>query len=54
MVSIDEKGFRLKQLSKHNKFSKRLNELPVIASKGKKIHVPPMSHPGKVDSLKNS
>lgn len=36
MVSIDEKIFRLKKLSNHNKSFKRLNKLSVIASAEKR------------------
>ena len=49
MVTIDEKVYELKELSRNERFSKEFEEVPVI--KEKKKYVPPMSHPWKLESF---
>ena len=42
LVSIDEKIFGLKELTRNEKFSKELDE-PIVVKKKKK-YIPPMTH----------
>ena len=50
LVSIDEKVFELKELSRNARFSKEFDE--VIETKEKKKYIPPMTHPWKLSSFK--
>ena len=50
VVSIDEKIYELKELSRNERFSKNFEEIPVI--KENKKYIPPMSHPFKATSFK--
>ena len=50
LVTIDEKVYELKELSRNERFSKEFDE--VIEIKEKKKHIPPMSHPWKLESFK--
>lgn len=50
LVSIDEKIFELRELAKNEKVSKEFEEIPKI--KERKIYIPPMSHPWKVEYFK--
>lgn len=48
-VTIDEKIYELKELSRNKRFSKEFEEVPVI--KETKKYIPPMSHPWKLKSF---
>ena len=50
LVTIDEKVFELKELSRNERFSKEFDEVKEIKSKTK--YIPPMSHPWKLESFK--
>ena len=50
LVTIDEKVFELKELSRNERFSKEFDEVKEIKSKIK--YIPPMSHPWKIESIK--
>ena len=50
MVTIDEKVYELKELSRNKRFSKEFDE--VIEIKEKKKYIPPMTHPWKVEYFK--
>lgn len=50
LVSIDEKIFELKELSKNEKYSKEFDEIPEI--KLQKKYIPPMTHPWKIEYFK--
>lgn len=50
LVTIDEKIYELKELSRNERFSKEFDEIPVI--KEEKKYIPPMSHPWKLASFK--
>ena len=50
LVTIDEKVYELKELSRNERFSKNFEEVPVL--KVRKIYIPPMTHPWKVESFK--
>lgn len=50
LVTIDEKVFELKELSRNERFSKEFDEVKEVKSKIK--YIPPMSHPWKLESFK--
>lgn len=50
LVTINEKVYELKELSRNERFSKEFDVIPEI--KIKKTYIPPMSHPWKVTSFK--
>ena len=50
LVTIDEKVFELKELSRNERFSKEFDE--VLEFKEKEKYIPPMTHPWKVDYFK--
>ena len=50
LVTIDEKVYELKELSRNERFSKEFEEVPVF--KVKKVYIPPMTHPWKIESFK--
>lgn len=50
LVTIDEKVFELKELSRNERFSKEFDD--VIEVKEKKKYIPPMTHPWKLESFK--
>lgn len=50
LVSIDEQILELKELQKHERFSKDFDK--TIEIKEKKKYIPPMSHPWKLASFK--
>ena len=50
LVTIDEKVYELKELSRNERFSKEFDEEIVI--KEKKKYIPPMTHPWKVEYFK--
>lgn len=50
LVTIDEKVYELKELSRNERFSKEFEEVPVL--KVRKVYIPPMTHPWKVESFK--
>ena len=50
LVTIDEKVFELKELSRNERFSKEFDEVKEIKPKIK--YIPPMSHPWKIESFK--
>ena len=50
LVSIDEKVYELRELSRNARFSKEIDE--VEEKKEKKKYIPPMNHPWKLDSFK--
>ena len=50
LVTIDEKVFELKELSRNERFSKEFDEIK--EEKMKEKHIPPMSHPWKLASFK--
>ena len=50
LVTIDEKVYELKELSRNERFSKEFDE--EIAIKEKKKYIPPMTHPWKVEYFK--
>lgn len=50
LVTIDEKVFELKELSRNERFSKEFDEIKEVKSKTK--YIPPMSHPWKLESFK--
>ena len=50
LVTIDEKVFELKELSRNERFSKEFDEIK--EEKIKEKHIPPMSHPWKLASFK--
>ena len=50
LVTIDEKVYELKELNRNERFSKEFEEMPTL--KVRKIYIPPMTHPWKVESFK--
>ena len=50
LVTIDEKVYELKELSRNERFSKEFDEVPEIKEKEK--YIPPMTHPWKYESFK--
>ncbi len=50
LVTIDDKIYELKELSRNERFSKNFEEVPV--QKEKKKHIPPMNHPWRLTSFK--
>ena len=50
LVTIDEKVFELKELSRNERFSKEFDE--VVNEKEKEKYIPPMTHPWKVEYFK--
>ena len=50
LVTIDDKIYELKELSRNERFSKNFEEAPVQSEKKK--YIPPMSHPWKLTSFK--
>lgn len=50
LVSIDEKVFELRELSRNERFSENFDE--PITPKERKVHIPPMTHPWKVEYFK--
>ena len=50
LVTIDEKVYELRELSRNERFSKEFEDVPVL--KVRKIYIPPMTHPWKVESFK--
>lgn len=50
LVTIDEKVYELKELSRNERFSKEFDEVPKI--KEIKKYIPPMTHPWKLSSFK--
>ena len=50
IVSIDEKVYELKELSRNERFSKEFDEVPIIKEKTK--YIPPMTHPWKIEYFK--
>ena len=50
LVSIDEKVYELKELSRNERFSKEFDEVPEL--KKEKKYIPPMTHPWKLESFK--
>lgn len=50
LVTIDEKVYELKELSRNARFSKEFEDTPAI--KEKKKYIPPMTHPWKLSSFK--
>ena len=49
LVTIDEKIYELRELSRNKEFSEEFDEVPVV--KEKKKYIPPMSHPWKAKSF---
>lgn len=49
LVSIGEQILQLKELSRNEKFSKNFDQVEEV--KEKKKHIPPMSHPYKLESF---
>ena len=50
LVTIDEKVYELRELSRNERFSKEFEEVPEI--KERKKYIPPMTHPWKVEYFK--
>ena len=50
LVTIDEKVYELKELSRNERFSKEFDTLPEV--KERKRYIPPMTHPWKYESFK--
>jgi transposase len=50
LVSIDEKVYELRELSRNTKYSKEFDD--VIETKENKKYIPPMTHPWKVEYFK--
>jgi hypothetical protein len=50
LVTIDEQILELRELSRNERFSKEFDEHTEV--KEKKVYIPPMSHPWKLDSFK--
>ena len=50
LVTIDEQILELRELSRNERFSKEFDE--PIEVKEKKVYIPPMSHPWKLESFK--
>ena len=50
LVTIDEKVYELKELSRNERFSKEFDEVPEV--KERKKYIPPMTHPWKYESFK--
>ena len=50
LVTIDEKVYELKELSRNERFSKNLDE--IVDAKEKKKYIPPMTHPWKIEYFK--
>ena len=50
LVTIDEKVFELKELSRNERFSKEFDEVKEVKPKTK--YIPPMTHPWKIESFK--
>ncbi len=52
LVTIDEKVFELKPLSRNERFSKNFDENIITDVKTKIKYIPPMTHPWKLESFK--
>ncbi len=52
LVTIDEKVYELKRLSRNERFSKNFNEKTIVEVKAKVRYIPPMTHPWKLESFK--
>ena len=50
LVTIDDNIYELRELSRNERFSKEFDEVQEI--KTKKVYIPPMTHPWKLDSFK--
>lgn len=50
LVTIDEKVYELRELSRNERFSKEFDE--VVEKENKPKYIPPMSHPWKLESFK--
>ena len=50
LVTVDEQILELRELSRNERFSKEFDESPEV--KEKKIYIPPMTHPWKLESFK--
>lgn len=50
LVTIDEKVYELKELSRNERFSKEFDEVPEVKEREK--YIPPMTHPWKYESFK--
>ena len=50
LVTIDDKIYELKELSRNERFSKNFEQVPV--QKEKKKYIPPMSHPWRLSAFK--
>ena len=50
LVTIDEKVYELKELSRNEKLSKEFDEIPEIKKRTK--YIPPMTHPWKLSNFK--
>ena len=50
LVTIDEKVFELKELARNERFSKNFDV--TIETKERKVYIPPMTHPWKVEYFK--
>ncbi len=51
LVTIDDKIYELKELSRNERFSKNFEQVPVQSEKKK--YIPPMSHPWRLTSFKD-
>ena len=50
LVSIDDKIYELRELSRNERFSKNFDEIAEV--KEKKKYIPPMTHPWRLSSFK--
>lgn len=50
LVTIDENVYELRELNRNERFSKEFEEVPIL--KVRKVYIPPMTHPWKVESFK--
>ena len=50
LVTIDEKVYELKELTRNKKYSKEFDEIP--ETKERKKYIPPMTHPWKIEYFK--
>ena len=51
LVTIDDKIYELKELSRNERFSKNFEQVPV--QRERKKYIPPMNHPWRLSSFKN-
>ena len=51
LVTIDDKIYELKELSRNERFSKNFEQVPV--QKERKKYIPPMNHPWRLSAFKN-